>query len=163
MSETSAKTAVYVEVAHRARLATMSGLQPMFGEFNVTEWSRRAFDAVWESPSFPWNKISRSHRDPDRLEIAIWVGKRLVGMALALTNGDEVTLEFLEGDPAPDCPLKGSRTLIALDVATNYAQARGKHTLLVQPMNSGLRSHYTKLGFSPFPPNTGSPYLWKKV
>lgn len=34
-------------------------------------------------------------------------GSVLVGMALALTNGDEVTLEFLEGDPAPDCPLKG--------------------------------------------------------
>ena len=163
MSEAGANATIYVEVAHRARQATMATLQPLIGEFNVTEWSKRAFDAIWNSPTFPWDRIGRNHRDPDRLEIAIWVGRRLVGMALALSNGDEVILEFLEGDPATDCPLKGFRTLIALDVAANYAQARGKHRLLVQPMNSGLRNHYTKLGFSPFPPSTGSPYLWKKV
>lgn len=163
MNDAAARTAVYIEVAHRARQATMGSLRPLFGEFSVTEWSNRAFAALWPDSTFPWEKISRKFRDPDRLEIAIWVGKRLVGMALGVSGGNDITLEFLEGDPDSDCPLKGSRTLIALDVASNYAQARGKHRLLVQPMSSGLRNHYTKLGFSPFPPNTGSPHLWKKV
>ena len=141
----------------------MERLQPLLGAFVLSEWSNRAYEAVWNNPEFDWRRIDRQFPDPDRVDVALWVGKRLVGMALVRSDGDAVVLEFIEGDRSDDCPLRGSRTLIFLDVATNYAQVRGKQKLLVQPMNSGLVNHYEKLGFVRFPPYTGSPYMWKEV
>jgi hypothetical protein len=159
-----ATKATYVQLGQKARQATINGLTPVVGAFTLTEWSNRVFEAMWPDPHFgDWRRIDRRFQDPDRLDVAVWVGKRLVGMGLVRSDGDAVVLEFVEADPAPDCPLKGSIVLILLDVATNYAQIRGKHRLHVQPMNSGLISHYEKFGFSSYPKNVGSSYMWKKL
>lgn len=159
-----ASKASYIQLGHKARQATIAGLTPHIGDFTLTEWSNRVFEAVWSDPFFgDWRRIDRKFRDPDRLDVAVWVDRRLVGMGLILSDGDCIILEFVEGDPAPNCPLQGSITLILLDVATNYAQIRGKHKLHVQPMNSGLIDHYEKFGFSQYPKSVGSPYMWKKV
>jgi hypothetical protein len=55
-----------------------------------------------------------------------------------------VTLAFLEGDPRPECPLKGRRALIALDATARYAQGRGKTEIRISPINASLECLYVE-------------------
>lgn len=108
--------------------------------------------------------MSNLFPDPDRLELAMWVDGRLVGLALCRLAGHAIVVQAIEGDGDPTCPLRGKRALLAFEAAANYAQALGKTELWVHPKNAELVSLYTRsYGFAPFPPNIGSPYLWKKV
>jgi len=112
-----------------------------------------------------WEEIFRGHRDPDRLELVIWtVGDRLSGLGLVLTSGRAVELRFLEGDPRPDCPLKGRRIAVALEAAARYAQARGKLEIRLQPLNASLGCLYCKAyGFEEVTPKGAQSYLRKAV
>ncbi|MER9391887.1 MULTISPECIES: hypothetical protein [unclassified Mesorhizobium] len=133
----------------------------------ITEWSGRALKhyGEWGQSYFDWQKIFRVHREPDRLDMAIWSGQgRLSGLALGLTTGQSLMLRFMEGDPREACPLKGKRILIALEAATNYAQARGKREIRLQPINEKLVNHYTNVyGFVLESPRHEEPYYRKGV
>ncbi|WP_442582517.1 hypothetical protein ACSBOB_11470 [Mesorhizobium sp. ASY16-5R] len=133
----------------------------------ITEWSGRAARHLhdWGSSHFDWEKIFQEHREPDRLDMAIWGGKdRLSGLALGLTTGQSLMLRFVEGDPRSDCPLKGQRILIALQAAANYAQARGKKEIRLQPINEKLVNLYQKVyGFELESPRNEAPYYRKGV
>lgn len=112
-------------------------------EFRLTGWryaTREAYREQWvpcdrhPDGDFNWDEIFRRHRDPNRLDIAIWAGtekKRLSALGLGLCTGESVLLRFLEGDPRSDCPLKKVRALIALEVASTYAQLMGRRELRV--------------------------------
>lgn len=149
-------------------------LGPLLGvSFSIAECSGRALEAVetqWEPAGrnketrWDWREVIRRHKEPDRLEIAIWSSDRLSGLGLALTGGDCVTLSFLEGDPRPDCPLKGRRVLIALDAAARYAQVRGRAEIRVRPINSALERLYVKTyGFEKRSPKGEEPHFFKRV
>lgn len=133
----------------------------------ITEWSGRALKHLgdWGGSHFDWEEIFQKHREPDRLDMAIWSSQeRLSGLALGLTTGQSLMLRFVEGDPRQDCPLKGQRILIALQAATNYAQARGKREIRLQPVNEKLVYLYEKVyGFALESPRNEAPYYRKGV
>jgi hypothetical protein len=133
----------------------------------ITEWSRRALEGLadWGETRFPWDEIFRRHRDPDRLELAIWSQRdRLSGLALGLTTERSLLLRFVEGDPRSDCPLKGKRILIALEAAAYYAQARGRKEIRVQPIHDKLVHLYENVyGFVLVSPRNEAPYYRKGV
>jgi hypothetical protein len=73
-------------------------------------------------------------------------------------------MRFIEGDPRPDCPLKGWRALIVLEAAAFYAQARGKTELRLKEVNSSLESLYRDTyGFRLETPRKQEPYWTKEV
>jgi hypothetical protein len=96
--------------------------------------------------------------------LAVWCGDRLAALALGLTTGEAVVVRFLEGDPRPDCPLKGRRILIVLECMANYAQGRGKAELRIEPANEALETLYRETyGFSLETPRGRSAYYKRTV
>ena len=144
--------------------------------FRFTDWSGRALLAISEQwgaerhpdSSWEWADIIRHYRrEPEWLPIVIWIpdgrGERLGGLALGTTGANSVTVQFLEGDPRGDCPLKGKRALMAFEVASCYAQARGKTELRVRPLNTSLVGLYAGLGFTQVSPRNEESYFRKEV
>ncbi len=158
--------------AYRRAEATMS---PLIGcRFRIGEYSGRALEAIenhWKpiprhaDACWDWAEIMRRHRDPDRLDFAIWDDEeRLCGLGLALTTGESVELRFLEGNPRMDCKLKGRRILIALEACANYAQGVGRKELRIQPVNSALENLYRDTyGFQRVTPPKGDVFYRKQV
>jgi hypothetical protein len=134
---------------HSSRAQAVRNLTPHLPEFNLSGWGARAREAYldqWRGDpkcNWDWEEIFRRHNDPDRLDVAIWgPNERLCGLGLGLTTGEALDLRFLEGDPRPDCPLKGRRILIFLESAACYAQARGRAELRIRPKNERLEDLY---------------------
>jgi hypothetical protein len=118
-------------------------------DFNISGWGEKAREAFLDQWSqhpgqrFAWDEVFRRHNDPDRLDVAIWgPNGRLCGLGLGLTTSEAVEIRFMEGDPRPNCPLKGRRILIVLECAACYAQARGRTELRIQPINEHLETLY---------------------
>ncbi len=83
--------------------------------------------------------------------------------ARSLTN-QAVVLRFVEGDPSPDCTLRGLRMLVALEVATNYAQAAGLRELRIQPINEALSALCEDVyGFALVKPHREASYYVKAI
>jgi hypothetical protein len=154
-----------------ARRTTIANLTDQVGvEFILSAWGERARHALlgqWKQNGhiFDWEEIFRVHRDPDRLDIVIWgPNDRLCGLGLGLTSSEAVEVRFIEGDPRPDCPLKGKRILIILECAACYAQARGRKELRIQPINQRLEYLYRQTyGFVLETPRRGARYYRKGV
>ncbi|RJG46637.1 hypothetical protein D3Y55_21870 [Mesorhizobium sp. DCY119] len=135
-------------------------------KISITEWSGRVWYGMedWGKPYFDWRDIDKRHKEPDRLELAIWSDDRLSALALALTTGQAIMLRFLEGDPRQDCPLRGMRIAIALETTANYAQARGKKEIRLQPIEDKLVDLYENVyGFVRESPRNGTAYYRKGV
>jgi hypothetical protein len=152
----------------RAISATTAALVPEFGiVFRLTGWSRAvqaAYQVQWVSPEFDWQEIFRRFGDPDRLDLAMWAEDRLCGLGLATTTQTALKLLFLEGDSRPDCPLRGLRIPIFLDVAANYARDRGKTELRVWPLTDNLAGLYRDAyGFSLVTSGPGGPYWVRRI
>lgn len=142
----AAQRARWVQKTYEARSSTVKELSPYDGvAFTLTEWSNRAYEAAesqWSSVYYNWRDINRKISDPDRLDLALWVGDRLVAMCVATTRDRAVYVEIVEGDPNEDCPLTGGRLEILLYACANYAQIRGKTELRLQPKNEKLITLY---------------------
>lgn len=83
---------------------------------------------------------------------------------MGLTTGQAVEVRFLEADPRGNCPLKGKRALIVLDVAARYAQARSKSEIRVRPVNTSLERLYREVyGFTLMNPKGQPAYFRKEV
>lgn len=124
-------------------------------------WSR---DGADDRVGFDWRKVKEAHREPKRLELSMWAGDRLCGLALCLIKNSAVEVRFLEGAPAMDCPLKGRRILVALDCAANYAQACGRSQIRLQPINEGLAELYERdYGFTRVSLKGQEPFFKKEV
>jgi hypothetical protein len=164
----------YAASAAQARQTAAANLKPIIGiEFHLSDWNRRAQEAYhdqWHTREptadrFDWEQIFRRYRQPDQLEIAIWAFEtRLCGLGLATTTSRAIKVEFIEGDPRADCPLKGRRALIMLEAAVCYGQARGRTEIRVQPINDRLRALYVdKFKFSPVTPKGQQPYFHRPI
>jgi hypothetical protein len=169
MSLAGAK-ARYDAIKFNARRQATLALRPILGlDFHLAEWTVGACDALaqWKGnpgTGWDWPEIFRRHNDPDRLDIVVWAGDRLAGLALCLTTAQAIEVRYLEGDPRPDCPLRGRRVLIVLECAQNYAHARGRTELWAQPMNDRLKALYREdYGFSLETPKGRRAYYRKRV
>ncbi len=159
----------YEKDRFNARRQAALNLVPVVGvDFHMAGWGARAREALakWADGSdWDWDEIFRRHNDPDRLDMVIWgPDYRLCGLGLGLTTGEAVEIRFIEGDPSPDCPLKGRRTLIILECASCYAQARGRKELRIQPINERLEDLYRQTyGFVLETPRRGERYYRKDI
>ncbi|WP_293856975.1 hypothetical protein [uncultured Alsobacter sp.] len=159
-SSLQAAQARYREAAFAARRKAALNLQATLGvTFNLGEWSGRVAEAIqrqWATADrhpdggFDWPEwFRRNKRNPDVFSVAIWIDQRLAGVALVETGSDYVTVKCVEGDPRPDCPLRGRRALIVMEAAACYAQALGKRSIRVSPVNDDLKKLYVEgYGFS---------------
>jgi hypothetical protein len=166
----------YIQCAHDAYRACEEKLTPVLSvKFTIHEYSGRALEALkeqWEpngrdqETAWDWHGLVKHYRcrEPDLLTMAVWAGDRLSCLALATTSEQAVHIRFVEGDPREDCPLAGTRALIALETCAGYAQARGKRELKVYPLNSDLERLYVDTyGFEVCRPRKAEPYLIKRV
>lgn len=129
-----------------------------------------AFRACWaDHPRrrlpWPWPEMLASCRrsEPGRFEAAIWSGSTLCGLALGRTRSDYCRVDYAEGSPEPDHPLKGHVIQIVATAAVAYATALGKDEVrLVDPLPE-LVAYYEMLGFLLAKPKGEAPYCWRKV
>ena len=161
--------AKYISRGYDARKRSEELLGEALGiAFTTSEWSGRTFAALaaqWDRQRFDWARIARAVRtDPSRLDVSVWLGDRLCCLFVATLGGESVTLRWVEGDPRADCPLRGRRLLIALDIATNYAQRNGRHEIRVEPIDDAMLNLFERTyGFAAVKPKHGSPYWTKQV
>jgi len=158
----------YIQGAYQARQFSEQLLSSQLGvNFNTSEWSGRTFEALraqWGNSVFDWERIAVATREPSRFDAAVWVGDRLCCLLVATLGGEAVTLRWVEGDPRPECPLKGRRLLIALDLVTNYAQANGRYEIRAEPLNSAMVNLFeTDYGFHAVKAKGRTPYWRKQV
>ncbi len=120
----------YTASAVQARQIAAANLKSVIGiDFHLSDWNRRTQEAYrnqWHNREttndrFDWEQIFQRYRQPDQLEMSVWVSSdRLSGLGLATTTSRAIKVEFIEGDPRADCPLKGKRALIMLEAAACY-------------------------------------------
>ncbi|MBX5153221.1 hypothetical protein HJC04_11335 [Rhizobium sp. NLR8a] len=152
------------DACHKA----VTNLRGVIGvEFHISDLSRGALEAVnsqWGSSEFDWQRIHDVYREPDCIKVAFWVGERLCALAIGTTSGQSLRFRFLEGSPDPNCPLKGVRILIALEVMALYGQMRGKRELVLEPINEKLIDVYENTyGFEVVRPAKGTAFCKKGI
>lgn len=158
----------YMRLGYEARRATVDVLSPyddvvfMLGELNG-----RAIEAAatqWSIIYYDWSEILRRFNEPDRLEISMWTGDRLLALGLATTRTDAIWIEIVEGDPSPDCPLAGARLAILIQCCANYAQLLRKHEVRLEAKNESLAAVYEKLyGFQRVKRANNALYWFRRV
>ena len=173
MSGYSAAQARFAELRRQAYASSAEELSQILGvDMTIRDWGIRASHGykVWQgrSPStrhWDWDAIHAGHTDADRLPLAVYgPGDELWIAGLGLTTAQAVVLRFLEGTPDAACPIRSKRALVALDIATRYAQALDKTELRVQPLNLGLGAFYRdRLGFTLVEPDDGEAYFRREL
>ncbi len=101
--------------------------------------------------AWPWPDIAAQFRQnsPDRFDLAIWHGNTLCGLAIGKPSQSRrhLTVEFIEGNPAPGHPMKGLVIPVALAAADEYAALLGcKYVRLSNPAPA-LIPLYDSMGF----------------
>jgi hypothetical protein len=107
----------------------------------------------------------RNH--PDRFEAAIWRGGLLCGLALGrpAPAGPHLSLYYLESNPDPANPLRGSVTRITLATLIRYADLLGKTELrLIDPLPPLVPFYCSPaFGFGLVTPAKGVPYCMRSI
>ena len=127
----------------------------------------QAFQEQWEGNPhrlypWPWAKMVEDARkkEPDRFEVSVWSGGALCGLALGWTRQTFCRVDFLEGSPDPEHPLKGHVTIIVSGAAVAYATAIDRQEVrLIDPIPAVV-PHYEDLGFTLASPKGAAPYCW---
>lgn len=123
----------------------------------ISQWVNedRHSDGGWD-----WAEIARRHREVKDKVVALYVNERLSALSLIKMSSSRVLVRFLEGDPRPDCHIKGSRALLMLDLAATYGQRLGRKEIHLQPLNGDLAELYrSKFGFVDGTDGSGEPVL----
>jgi hypothetical protein len=114
---------------------------------------------------WPWAEIVENARknEPDRFEAAVWSGDTLCGLAIGWTRKEFCRVDYLEGSPVPDHPLRGRVAVIVFGAAVAYATALGRaEVCLINPLPAVV-PRYEALGFKLASPKGETPYCWWKV
>ncbi len=126
-------------------------------DYTFREWSHSVeemFTDQWlndtghRSYGWDWREISRQHRGFKNRTVALVSSERLSALSQIKVSKSRVLVSFLEGDPRPDCHIKGMRALLMLDLAATYGQRLGRREIHLQPLNGQLAELYrTRMGF----------------
>jgi hypothetical protein len=129
--------------------------------FRLTSIDSRAL-RVWRTkwvPSYTgssdvgewdWDELARDYlRRPSTFHLAIWSRQSLCGLAMGKPNSSRrrLSIEYLEGSPNMNHPLKGWILRIALASGTAYARALGADTLRLSDPVPALIPRYLASGF----------------
>lgn len=117
--------------------------------YSVAMWSRairHAFEDQWcpmpRQTSWDWTEIGRRYTPPKDRVVALRCGDRLAALSVILARRSWVKVHFLEGDPREDCPMRGQRAIVMLDLAATYGQRLGCEEIHIEPVNNTLQSLY---------------------
>jgi hypothetical protein len=114
-----------------------------------------AFGDQWQGhPSrryaWPWPTMVDDIRESEaaRFEVAVWGGDALCGLAIGRTRQTFCRVDYLEGSPVPNHPLRGSVAVLVSGAVIAYATALGREEIrLVDPIPEVV-PYYETLGFS---------------
>jgi hypothetical protein len=109
------------------------------------------------SGGWDWNALlRRAWQDPSALNLAIWSERALCGMAVGRVSRRShegrrawVSIDFVEGAPAPDHPLRGAVASLAISSADHYGRGLGAERLRIAEPLSGTLEMYVQMGFIP--------------
>lgn len=94
-----------------------------------------------------WDWTSSDFREPKGINLAIWYGETLCGLASGkLTNSKVVRIDYVEGSPNPH-PLKGKIIPIVLTCGEAYRILVGSKELRLYRVIQPLIPVYEKYGF----------------
>ncbi|MDV2081238.1 hypothetical protein [Marinobacter xestospongiae] len=133
-----------------------------YREWSVGTTTRKPPNGGWDWAT--WSAVYRE-KYPKRIEIAIWYGGTLCGLALGKMSEKNVhvRLEVLEGSTSPIHPLKGRVAYIALTAVEMFGYALGaEESRVIDPVDGAIRS-YGKLGYRLFPAAKKQPRYMSKV
>lgn len=151
-----------VEAQHRSyRLAALRKAEELlseaFGPLPVRltligPEALEAFERDWSGHPgrrypWPWREMATDFRRlPARLEVAVWCGETLCGLAVGEARRTHVRVGYLEGSPDPEHPLRGKVTPAVLTAVTAYARAVGRGEVrFVDPVDA-MVPRYEALG-----------------
>jgi hypothetical protein len=99
--------------------------------------------------NWPWRQMTEDLRraEPGRFELAIWHGGILCGLSLGRLRAGFCRVDYLEGSPLPDHPLRGKVAAVMFTAAVAYATAAGKREIHLTDPLPAVIPHYLKLGF----------------
>ncbi len=164
----------YRDIRHlalmRAAELTQSAIAPTpVSLTDIGPTALAAFNDQWVHSvrRYPWPwplMVADVHRQtPTRFEVAVWSDQTLSGLALGRIRDSFCGIEYLEGCPDPDHPLRGHVTVIVLTAAVAYAKSLGKRELrLIDPIPA-MVSRYVSHGFQLAMPRGESPYCWRNI
>lgn len=118
-------------------------------------WNALSRRVVWD-----WARIVK-HREADRIELAIWLGDTLCGLAYGGTCETAAMLTRLEARPS-DNPLQGHITDLAIAVLETHAHALDRPNMLLEDPDPGLIKHYGRWGYTKVAKPNGVVYLAKQ-
>jgi len=121
-----------------------------------------AWKRTWRGTRAPgaggwdWETLwKRFRRRPTALQLAIWDGDELCGLALgrvsrrrALGVRHTVSVHYMEASPEPEHPLAGLIAALVIAAAERYGEALGASRLRLMDPLPGLMGYYRKLGFT---------------
>lgn len=110
----------------------------------------RAWNGPGRIASWDWHAVMKRPA-ANRFEAAFWHGRQLCGLAYGPAEGFEglgfVGIEYLEGDPAPDHPLKKRVTDIAVALAETQARLAGVPAVRLLGPGPALTAFYQSFGY----------------
>ncbi len=115
---------------------------------------------------WPWQAMLDNLRknEPDRFELALWSENTLCGLAVGSTRRSFCRVDYLEGSPEPDHPLKGYVAMIMVGAVVAYATALNRPEVRLCDPIPVMTRKYQSLGFSLVTPRGEAPYCaWKVI
>ena len=156
----------YEVIRDLVRTAVQNDLKRNFPDIRLTRIDFPALSGVknWQNRvvgHWDWQRITKRAKR-NRYDLAIWYGGRLCGLGFGPGDGDWIAINFLEGDPDKDHPLKGRIIDIAIQVLEAQAGAQGAAEMrLLQPFPE-LVERYKARGYDRLAEQPDVDYLAKK-
>ncbi len=162
-----------------AAAASFSLKEYLPSSFSLTPGSEKS-DGAWRSqwqpvsnrmpPNGGWDwpscRLARSN-DPTKLCAAMWCQseRELCGFLLMRLNNTACRIEAVEGSPNPNHSMRGLVLLVALEMASMYAQSKGRREVwLCGPSNDMLLWYILNdYCFELVSPKTGPAFCRKQV
>jgi hypothetical protein len=135
---------------HLNAMLEEDGIAPILRLAPIDHRALEAWRSTWPSHRWDWSAVmARAERRNARVEIAIWHGAALCGLAWGrISDGrDVVRIDLIERNPGPS-PLKGWIALIAAETAGITAQAFEATRVRFHAPLPGATPIYEGLGFA---------------
>jgi hypothetical protein len=112
-----------------------------------------------------WASLRLDYRnDPTTLAVAIWLENALLGLLLGRLNNTAARIDYLEGTPDLNQPLRGKVILLAIEVGARYAQKAGRAELWLTEPVPAVREYAKRVfGFEYVEQQGKTPFCRRKV
>ena len=158
-------------MAHQKAAALVADLAPVQMR-DIERSALEVFATTWANNqsrlvAWPWPDMAADFRRkfPERFEVAIWSDEILCGLAIGKPSHSRhvMTVQFLEGNPDTQHPLKGIVHLAVLEAAHAYSVAINAGAMRIDAPHPATIELYLGLGFRLETPSGRSAYCEKEI